>query len=333
MPDITTARQLLDALPDQAPELLVSLGRDGPAFLDQFGLHAGRFVYHSRALSRVLVHAHKRQISPPLLQHAPNKLPARSPQKTRCDDAFAQRRSTLATLTDLPAAPSIVVVARFTAPTATLRKTITRWTAGVVPMQRIGCAAFIEMTLSIVLVEYQYEAAAQRRWHDEPVPAARHSRYALQVHFSIFILSATGRRISQRWEGIPNSHAEVWNTWLEKARTDPAAERLVNLIVHHPAEEIYDTQADPYELTNAVQRADLKPVLERLRKALAEWRQQVATKPSRTCGLSPASGRKRRGAHNNSLRPFTLNTRLLGISQKAGALWKARGGTHRILDV
>jgi N-sulfoglucosamine sulfohydrolase len=75
--------------------------------------------------------------------------------------------------------------------------------------------------------------------------------------------------------GIPNSHAEVWNTWLDKAKTDPAAAQLVNLIVHHPAEELYDTHTDHYELTNLVQRADMKPVLERLRKELARWRQQV----------------------------------------------------------
>jgi N-sulfoglucosamine sulfohydrolase len=76
-------------------------------------------------------------------------------------------------------------------------------------------------------------------------------------------------------EGIPNSHAEVWNTWLEKAKTDPGAARLVERIVHHPAEELYDTKADPYELTNLVDRAEAKPELRRLRKELARWRQQV----------------------------------------------------------
>jgi N-sulfoglucosamine sulfohydrolase len=75
--------------------------------------------------------------------------------------------------------------------------------------------------------------------------------------------------------GISNSHAEVWNTWLEKAETDPAAARLVNLIVHHAPEELYDTKADPYELTNLVGCAEMKGVLQRLRKRLAQWRRQV----------------------------------------------------------
>ncbi len=75
--------------------------------------------------------------------------------------------------------------------------------------------------------------------------------------------------------GIPNSHAEVWNTWVAKAETDPATAHLVNLIVHHPAEELYDTKTDPYELTNLVSQPEMQPVLERLRTQLTQWRKQV----------------------------------------------------------
>ena len=78
--------------------------------------------------------------------------------------------------------------------------------------------------------------------------------------------------------GIPNSHAEVWNTWVEKAKVDPATARLVGLIVHHPPEELYDTQTDPYELTNLVNFPPMKPVLEHLRNELAQWRKQVGDK-------------------------------------------------------
>ncbi len=75
--------------------------------------------------------------------------------------------------------------------------------------------------------------------------------------------------------GILNSHAEVWNTWLEKAKTDPPSARLVDLMVHHPAEELYDTRTDPYELTNLASRPELTPVLDRLRGRLAEWRKEL----------------------------------------------------------
>lgn len=75
-------------------------------------------------------------------------------------------------------------------------------------------------------------------------------------------------------KGIPNSHAEVWQTWIAKAKTDAAAAHLVGMIVHHPAEELYDTRNDPYELTNLAARAEDKPVLERMRERLAQWRKK-----------------------------------------------------------
>lgn len=75
-------------------------------------------------------------------------------------------------------------------------------------------------------------------------------------------------------KGIPNSHAEVWQTWIAKAKTDAAAAHLVDMIVHHPAEELYDTRNDPYELTNLAARAEDKPVLERMRERLAQWRKK-----------------------------------------------------------
>ncbi len=39
-------------------------------------------------------------------------------------------------------------------------------------------------------------------------------------------------------EGITESHAEVWNSWVEKAETDPQTAQLVYLTQHHPVEEL-----------------------------------------------------------------------------------------------
>jgi arylsulfatase A-like enzyme len=75
-----------------------------------------------------------------------------------------------------------------------------------------------------------------------------------------------------RVAGIPNSHKEVWDSWVEKARADPAAARLVEVIEHHPAEELYDTQADPYELHNLAGKPAVRSVLDRLRARLRDWR-------------------------------------------------------------
>ena len=72
-------------------------------------------------------------------------------------------------------------------------------------------------------------------------------------------------------DGIPNSHKDIWDSWRQKAATDPSAARLLDLIDHHPPEELYDTWSDPYELSNLAGRADLKPVLEAMRHDLKLW--------------------------------------------------------------
>jgi N-sulfoglucosamine sulfohydrolase len=76
-----------------------------------------------------------------------------------------------------------------------------------------------------------------------------------------------------RVPGIPDSHKEVWDSWLERAKADPAAARLVAAVERHPAEELYDVTADPYELTNLAGWAELRPVLERMRDRLRRWRE------------------------------------------------------------
>jgi len=72
--------------------------------------------------------------------------------------------------------------------------------------------------------------------------------------------------------GIPNSHKDVWDTWVEKAATDPNAAKLMDILEHHPAEELYDTQSDPYELNNLAGKPELKPILEKMRHDLQQWR-------------------------------------------------------------
>ncbi len=75
-------------------------------------------------------------------------------------------------------------------------------------------------------------------------------------------------------DGITDSHKEVWDTWVEKAKTDPATALLVNRMEHHPAEELYDTQADPYEFNNLIEQPDLKPIRDQLRQELKSWMTQ-----------------------------------------------------------
>lgn len=73
---------------------------------------------------------------------------------------------------------------------------------------------------------------------------------------------------------IPDSHGEVYSTWVEKAKTDPATARLVNHIEQHPAEEFYDTQADPFELNNLIRDPGQQSRIATLRTKLKDWLQQ-----------------------------------------------------------
>ena len=72
-------------------------------------------------------------------------------------------------------------------------------------------------------------------------------------------------------EGIPESHAEVWNSWVEKAETDPQTAQLIYLTQHHPVEELYDVTVDPYEFNNLAFSAKMRPTLEKMRADVRHW--------------------------------------------------------------
>jgi arylsulfatase A-like enzyme len=76
-------------------------------------------------------------------------------------------------------------------------------------------------------------------------------------------------------DGIPNSHRDVYDTWLEKAKTDAEAAKLINIIEQHPAEELYDTQTDPFELHNLAAEPAMQRVLKAMREKLHVWRDSV----------------------------------------------------------
>lgn len=71
--------------------------------------------------------------------------------------------------------------------------------------------------------------------------------------------------------GIPDSHAEVWSSWVERAESDPQTAKLVYLIQHHSVEELFDLEADPYELDNLAFNAEMRSILERMRSDLRHW--------------------------------------------------------------
>ena len=76
-------------------------------------------------------------------------------------------------------------------------------------------------------------------------------------------------------EGLVNSHRDVYATWLEKARTDATTATLVDRIENHPAEELYDVLADPYEMNNLAGQPEHARVLAAMREKLRIWRDTV----------------------------------------------------------
>ena len=101
-----------------------------------------------------------------------------------------------------------------------------------------------------------------------PQRCVRDTRYKLILNLTP---EATWTTHWTKVSGIPESHKEVWDTWIEKAKTDPHAARIVQINEHHPQEELYDTQSDPYELTNLAADAAMEPILRRMRQQLQKW--------------------------------------------------------------
>ncbi len=71
--------------------------------------------------------------------------------------------------------------------------------------------------------------------------------------------------------GIPESHKQVWDTWAEKAKSDPQAAKLLDIIERHPTEELYDLQKDPYELNNIADKPEAGLILTKMRRQLKKW--------------------------------------------------------------
>ncbi len=75
---------------------------------------------------------------------------------------------------------------------------------------------------------------------------------------------------------------EYFNSWIEKAKHDPAAAALVARYQHLPPEELYDVQADAFEMKNLAADPAYAKRLEELREKVKAWRIQQGedvTKP------------------------------------------------------
>jgi uncharacterized sulfatase len=78
------------------------------------------------------------------------------------------------------------------------------------------------------------------------------------------------------------SEKTYWPSWLEKAKTDPHAARLVEMYRHRPAEELYDLQNDPWELENLAGDPALAEVQADLSQRLDAWMAQQGDRGNET---------------------------------------------------
>lgn len=62
-----------------------------------------------------------------------------------------------------------------------------------------------------------------------------------------------------------------WDSWVVKAKTDPAAAAIVRRYHTRPAEELYDLKQDPWERNNLAEDPAQKEVLGSLRTHLDAW--------------------------------------------------------------
>lgn len=62
-----------------------------------------------------------------------------------------------------------------------------------------------------------------------------------------------------------------WDSWTERATTNPQAAAIIQRYLHRPAEELYDLRADPYELRNLANDPRQADRMKQKRKQLDEW--------------------------------------------------------------
>ncbi|MDG2381167.1 MAG: sulfatase [Pirellulaceae bacterium] len=73
---------------------------------------------------------------------------------------------------------------------------------------------------------------------------------------------------------IEHDAANYWKSWVREAASNPHAMKLVQRYLKRPAEEFYDLEDDPYELTNLATVPAHQTRIQEMKKRLREWMQQ-----------------------------------------------------------
>lgn len=78
------------------------------------------------------------------------------------------------------------------------------------------------------------------------------------------------------------SGGKFYESWIEKAASDPAAKNLVNKFQHRPAEELYDVVQDPLEMNNIADNPQYSNIKKDLKDRLLKWMEQQGDKGQQT---------------------------------------------------
>lgn len=73
------------------------------------------------------------------------------------------------------------------------------------------------------------------------------------------------------WEGKGELNNPYWATWIRDAWNDPNTYNLVKRYMHRPAEQLYNTTKDPYELKNLATDPEFSTIKSRLSAELDRW--------------------------------------------------------------
>lgn len=144
--------------------------------------------------------------------------------------------------------------------------------AGGTPPDNIDGRGFLPLILGKVTHHRQNIFATHTgdgEMNDFPIRCIR-----TRTHKYILNLKSDNTYTSWITNGDDISGRDYWETWLEKAKTDKQAAKIVNNDQHRPAEELYDLRTDPYELNNIADDPANRKLVESLRKRLRDWRRQ-----------------------------------------------------------
>jgi uncharacterized sulfatase len=113
-----------------------------------------------------------------------------------------------------------------------------------------------------------------RQWNRSPARSIRTERYKLIVNLAPQEVYTTHMDLAKDHDG----GREYWPSWEEAAKIDPLAARILKRYRHHPPEELYDVQFDPFEQHNLAADSRYANILAELRARLAAWREAQGDK-------------------------------------------------------